>query len=69
MKKKMEMNSVNNPLKLNAAEKTANDIYALPITGYYSGMKRLYYAIEEGSGESNIKRNEEFRRLCALNTD
>lgn len=68
MKKKLEMNAINNPLKLSAAEKTASDLYALPITGFYSGMKRLYFATEEGSGESNVKRNIDFIRLCSGDT-
>ncbi len=66
LKKKLEMNAVNNPLQLSAAEKTASDLYGLPITGYYSGMKRLYFAVEESSGESNIKVDMELIRLCSL---
>ncbi len=31
-------------------------------------MKRLYFATEESSGESNLKRNIEFLKLCSGDT-
>lgn len=68
MKKKLEMNAVSSSFKLSSAEQTASSLYALPITGYYSGMKRLYFAIEESAGESNVKRNIELLKLCSGDT-
>lgn len=65
IKKKTEMNVVNNISKLSEVTQRASNLYQVVLGDHYSGMTRAYFAIEEGVWESNLKRNRSLIELCS----